>query len=108
HRPPLLEAPVFQRGGLMTESRLEMYGISKRYGGVRAIRNADLVMPPGSVHALVGENGAGKSTLIKILAGAERADTGTISIDGKQVQISGTGEAIGLGIQTVYQEPHLF
>ena len=92
----------------MTQPRLEMRGISKRYGGVRAIRQADLVVPPGSVHALVGENGAGKSTLIKILAGAEQADTGTVSIDGDPVRITSTGEAIGLGVQTVYQEPHLF
>lgn len=92
----------------MTEPRLEMHGISKRYGGVRAIRHADLVVPPGTVHALVGENGAGKSTLIKILAGAEQADTGTIALDGERVEIPGTGAAISLGIQTVYQEPHLF
>src|SRR5699024_9403509 len=71
-----------QQGLLMSKPRLEMQGISKRYGGVRAIRNADLVVEPGSVHALVGENGAGKSTLIKILAGAEQADTGSIAIDG--------------------------
>lgn len=92
----------------MTKPRLEMHGISKRYGGVRAIRNADLVVDPGSVHALVGENGAGKSTLIKILAGAEQADTGTIAIDGDPVRITSTGSAIELGIQTVYQEPQLF
>ena len=92
----------------MVQPRLEMSGISKRYGGVRAIREADLAVPPGSVHALVGENGAGKSTLIKILAGAEQADTGTIRIDGAPVRIDSTGDAIALGIQTVYQEPHLF
>jgi rhamnose transport system ATP-binding protein len=92
----------------MVQPRLEMSGISKRYGGVRAIREAQLEVPPGSVHALVGENGAGKSTLIKILAGAEQADTGTIRIDGAPVRIDSTGDAIALGIQTVYQEPHLF
>lgn len=92
----------------MSKPRLEMRGISKRYGGVRAIRNASLVVDPGSVHALVGENGAGKSTLIKILAGAEQADTGTIAIDGEQARITSTGTAIDLGIQTVYQEPQLF
>ncbi|WP_336646569.1 sugar ABC transporter ATP-binding protein [Microbacterium sp. USHLN186] len=92
----------------MVQPRLEMHGISKRYGGVRAIREADLEIPAGSVHALVGENGAGKSTLIKILAGAEQADTGSIRIDGAPVRIDSTGAAIALGIQTVYQEPHLF
>ena len=54
-----------------TAPRLTLTGITKRFGGVRAIRNADLRVMPGEVHALVGENGAGKSTLIKILSGAE-------------------------------------
>lgn len=88
--------------------RLEMRGIAKRYGGVRAIRHADLTVQPGTVHALVGENGAGKSTLIKILSGAEQADEGTIAIDGAPVAIGSTTDAIGLGVQTVYQEPQLF
>ncbi|GAB2986710.1 sugar ABC transporter ATP-binding protein [Actinotalea caeni] len=88
--------------------RLQMRDISKRYGGVRAIRHADLTVAPGTVHALVGENGAGKSTLIKILSGAEQADTGTIAIDGRVVTIGSTSDAIALGVQTVYQEPQLF
>ncbi|SEE32640.1 sugar ABC transporter ATP-binding protein [Ruania alba] len=94
----------------MSEStpRLRMRDISKRYGGVRAIRHADLTVRPGTVHALVGENGAGKSTLIKILAGAEHADSGTIEIDGDPVTIESTGAALDLGVQTVYQEPQLF
>ncbi|WP_347754855.1 sugar ABC transporter ATP-binding protein [Agrococcus sp. ProA11] len=91
-----------------TAPRLEMRDISKRYGGVRAIRHADLTVKPGTVHALVGENGAGKSTLIKILAGAEQPDTGTITIDGRDVTIHSTSDAIKLGVQTVYQEPQLF
>lgn len=85
-----------------------MRGISKNYGGVRAIRQADLTVQPGTVHALVGENGAGKSTLIKILAGAEQPDTGTIEFDGKPVTITSTTDSIRLGVQTVYQEPQLF
>ncbi|GAB2548481.1 sugar ABC transporter ATP-binding protein [Leucobacter ruminantium] len=88
--------------------RLQMSGISKSYGGVKAIRHAEITIQPGSVHALVGENGAGKSTLIKILAGAESADSGTIEIDGETVRIHNTSDAIKLGIQTVYQEPQLF
>jgi rhamnose transport system ATP-binding protein len=88
--------------------RLSMTNISKRYGGVRAIRSADLVVRPGSVHALVGENGAGKSTLIKILSGAVTADTGAIEFEGRPVGIASTTDAIQLGIATVYQEPQLF
>ena len=88
--------------------RLSMHGISKRYGAVRAIRNADFEVRPGTVHALVGENGAGKSTLIKILAGAVTSDSGSIMLDGEDVSIVSTGDALELGIATVYQEPQLF
>ncbi|MGI8416619.1 MAG: sugar ABC transporter ATP-binding protein [Nakamurella sp.] len=89
-------------------ARLALTGISKRYGGVRAIGNADLTVRPGQVHALVGENGAGKSTLIKIISGAESADTGTIEFEGAPVTINSALDASALGIATVYQEPQLF
>jgi rhamnose transport system ATP-binding protein len=88
--------------------RLAVTGVSKRYGAVRAIRNADMTVRAGTVHALVGENGAGKSTLIKILSGATTADSGRITFDGAPVTIHSTADAIALGIATVYQEPQLF
>lgn len=89
-------------------ARLNLTGISKRFGAVRAIRHADMTVRAGQVHALVGENGAGKSTLIKIISGAESSDTGTIEFEGAPVAISTTVEAMALGIATVYQEPQLF
>ena len=61
----------------------------------------------GEVHALVGENGAGKSTLMKILAGALRADAGTIAIEGRVVTIDGPRAAEALGIGMIYQEFNL-
>lgn len=88
--------------------RVALTGIAKRFGAIRAIRDAELIVQPGSVHALVGENGAGKSTLIKILSGAEPPDTGTIEIDGRLAGYTTTGGAIEAGIATVYQEPQLF
>ncbi|BCY07597.1 sugar ABC transporter ATP-binding protein [Actinoplanes sp. L3-i22] len=88
--------------------RLRLTGIAKRFGAVRAIHQADLTISGGKVHALVGENGAGKSTMIKIVSGAETADTGTIEFDGEPVRIANTTDAIALGIATVYQEPQLF
>ena len=88
--------------------RLALRGISKSFGAVRAIRSADITVHAGRVHALVGENGAGKSTLIKIISGVEQADTGTIAFEGAPVQIASTGDAIALGVATVYQEPQLF
>jgi rhamnose transport system ATP-binding protein len=81
--------------------RLEMRGISKSFGAVRAIRSAEITIQAGRVHALVGENGAGKSTMIKILSGVEQADTGTIAFEGAPVSIASTGDAIALGIATV-------
>ena len=89
-------------------ARLQLTGISKRFGAVRAIRNADLTVRAGQVHALVGENGAGKSTMIKIISGVESADTGRIEFEGAEVSISSTTDAMALGIATVYQEPQLF
>jgi ABC-type sugar transport system ATPase subunit len=88
--------------------RLALRGISKSFGAVRAIRSAEITIHAGRVHALVGENGAGKSTLIKIISGVEQADTGTIAFEGAPVHIGSTGDAIALGIATVYQEPQLF
>ncbi|MBM9468262.1 sugar ABC transporter ATP-binding protein [Nakamurella leprariae] len=88
--------------------RLAMTGITKRFGAVRAIREADLTVHAGEVHALVGENGAGKSTMIKIISGAVAADTGRIEFEGAEVSIGSTTDAMALGIATVYQEPQLF
>lgn len=90
------------------EPRLRMTAITKRFGGVRAIRHADFELLPGEVHALVGENGAGKSTLIKILAGAESSDTGTIELEGQPITVRSASEAIEHGVATVYQEAQLF
>ena len=60
-----------------------MEGVSKRYGGVRALEEADLAVDAGRIHAILGENGAGKSTLIKIMAGVVRPDDGRIALDGR-------------------------
>ena len=84
---------------------LEMRGIAKTFGPVRALRGVELTVYPGEVHALMGENGAGKSTLMKILSGAYRADPGGEMIfDGAPVTISGPADAKRLGIAIIYQE----
>ncbi|MFM9920637.1 sugar ABC transporter ATP-binding protein [Lacisediminihabitans sp. H27-G8] len=92
----------------MTEPALiSMRGIVKRYPGVTALRDVDLSVQPGEVMALVGENGAGKSTLLKILAGAARADEGTIEVSGVVRDIQAPRDSQACGIAVIYQELNL-
>ena len=90
-----------------TKYIIEMNGISKRFGGVQALKNVQLQILPGEVHALMGENGAGKSTLMKILGGAYTCTEGTIKLVGKEVRFRSPVEAIQQGIAVVYQEQAL-
>ena len=87
-----------------TEPILSLRGVSKHFGAVAALTDVDLDVSEGEVVALVGDNGAGKSTLVKILAGVHPADGGTITFDGRQIQIHSPAEAHQLGIATVYQD----
>jgi rhamnose transport system ATP-binding protein len=87
---------------------LEARGISKSFAGVRALRGVSFDLRAGEVHALVGENGAGKSTLIKIVTGAERADSGTLAIAGRTVAHIDPHTSRALGIAAIYQQPALF
>jgi ABC-type sugar transport system ATPase subunit len=87
---------------------LEVVGITKRYGGVYALKGANFTLRAGEVHALMGENGAGKSTLARIIAGSASADEGTISIAGMPVEITSPLDAQRQGIGIIYQELDLF
>ncbi len=87
---------------------LEMSGISKSFGGVRALTAVDLDVSPGEVHGLVGENGAGKSTLIRIAAGTVQAEAGRILVGGKPVEINSPQASRAHGIAVVHQEAELF
>jgi ribose transport system ATP-binding protein len=90
-----------------TDLLLEASGIAKTYGAVVALKSASLAVRPGEVHALMGANGAGKSTLVKILTGAVRPDSGTISVRGKPRVAHSPADARRGGIVSVYQEPAL-
>ncbi|MCW2596535.1 MAG: putative transporter, partial [Jatrophihabitans sp.] len=82
---------------------VELHGITKRFPGVVANHDIDIVVRRGEVHAVVGENGAGKSTLMKTLYGMHKPDEGTISVDGVQVSFSSPSDAIAAGIGMVHQ-----
>ncbi len=83
---------------------LELSGIAKRYGGVRALEEVDFACRPGSIHAVLGENGAGKSTLIKIISGVVQPDVGEIRLAGKPIRFAGPSAANRAGIVAIFQE----
>ncbi len=80
------------------------YGLTKWFGGLRAVHDLSLELFAGQVLALVGDNGAGKSTALKMLAGSLRPDAGSITVDGEHVRLAGPRAARALGIETVYQD----
>lgn len=95
-------------GGAPPAPVLVARNIIKTYGGVRALDDVTFEVRSGHVHCLAGENGCGKSTLIKIVSGAERPDSGTIVIDGKEYGHLTPAEAIRAGVQVIYQDFSLF
>ncbi len=82
---------------------IEMKGISKAFGSVKANENVNLTVYNGEIHALLGENGAGKSTLMSMLSGIYTPDSGSISILGKEVDFSSPKDSIALGIGMIHQ-----
>jgi len=86
---------------------LEVKQLSKSFIATQALSNVDFKLYPGEVHAVLGENGAGKSTLIKLITGVHRKDSGTILLEGKEIEPHSPRDAQDLGISAVYQEINL-
>ncbi|MYR62760.1 ATP-binding cassette domain-containing protein [Streptomyces sp. SID625] len=90
-----------------TEARtplVELSGVSKHYGTVRALEGVSLQVHAGEITCVLGDNGAGKSTLIKMIAGLHRHDGGVLRVEGEETTLSSPREALDRGIATVYQD----
>jgi simple sugar transport system ATP-binding protein len=83
--------------------KLELRGVTKKFGSLIANDSIDLVVESGEIHSLLGENGAGKSTLMNVLYGLYQADAGQILLDDKVIKFSGPGDAMAAGIGMVHQ-----
>ncbi len=92
----------------MQDAFLDVRHISKRFGGVQALRDVSLTIGRGEIHCLAGENGSGKSTLIKVVAGIYRPDEGEIIVNGRRVGHLRPIDAVREGIQVIYQDLSLF
>jgi len=89
------------------ETVLEVKGLSKHFGGIKAVDELDLKLHKKEIIAIVGDNGAGKSTLIKMISGVYKKDKGEIYINGEKADIQNTIDARNYGIETVYQDQGL-
>lgn len=87
---------------------LRLENITKRFGGVQALRGVSLTIRGGEIYHLLGENGSGKSTLIKIISGAQPPDSGTITVRGQTFNQLNALQSLKVGIETVYQDLSLF
>src|ERR1700752_4858616 len=87
---------------------IELRGISKRFGGVRALTDVSFSIRSGEIHCLAGENGCGKSTLIKVLSGVHVPDEGQIILEGKAHSHLTPAASQRFGVQIIYQDLSLF
>src|SRR3712207_4174187 len=106
----LSDDPGTEYAATVTEAPpvFRLRGVTKRFGGVTAVKDVDFDLRPGEVHALMGENGAGKSTLMKMVHGLYAPDEGTLEVGGEPVEFSSPRDAEEAGIAMIPQELDLF
>lgn len=102
-----IAAPPAEDRSTSRNALLVAKGLSKKYGAVQALRDVDLSLEPGEIHALVGENGSGKSTLVGIVSGTVSPDSGTITIAGSALNRANPRSSQSLGAVTVFQDGSL-
>jgi simple sugar transport system ATP-binding protein len=107
--PPIPKVPAVspinvEPEHVSTVPLIQVRNVTRRFGHVIALRDANFIANAGEVSALVGDNGAGKSTLIKILSGALQHDGGEVLLEGVPIQLTSPHQARELGIETVYQD----
>jgi len=103
-----LPLPAFLRPPASTGTALEITGVSKHFGGVRAVSNASLTLAAGEIHALIGPNGAGKTTLFNLVSSLYRPDQGTIRLDGHDIQGRAAQAICQRGLARSFQITSLF
>lgn len=100
--------PIATAAGEQSPAAVEVRAVTKTYGTVTALDQADFLVRRGTVHALVGENGSGKSTLTKIIAGVEQPDSGEVGFGGEFIPGVDPRDAIRHGVRVIFQDLALF
>jgi ABC-type branched-subunit amino acid transport system ATPase component/ABC-type branched-subunit amino acid transport system permease subunit len=104
----LSDASVLRDLGRSTGMKLSVRGLSKHFGGIRALSNVDLDITPGTVHVLIGPNGSGKSTFVNVLTGIYRPTAGRVEIAGHQVTGASPHVMARMGVTRTFQSIRLF
>jgi ABC-type branched-subunit amino acid transport system ATPase component len=87
---------------------LEVQGVSKAYGGIRALDTCSLSVEQGSITGLIGPNGSGKTTMFNVITGYEKVDTGTVTFNGQSITNSTPDRVFGLGVGRTFQLTRIF
>ena len=90
------------------ETQLSVKGVSKRFGGVRAVENIDLDVPNGQILSVIGPNGAGKTSLLNMISGFYQPDTGSVTLEGRPITNMRPSQIASLGIARTFQNIALF